>query len=86
MSISNVSIKELAKEKLIEEVKYIENLIKVQRENLKVTECSVYEEVLDTQIYGLAKTIEFVTRLNLIKEPEGKELLTKLEKKLHQQF
>lgn len=86
MSISNVSIKELAKEKLIEEVNYIENLIKVQRENLKVSKCPVYEEVLDTQIYGLAKTIEFVTRLNLIKEPEGKELLIRLEKKLHQQF
>lgn len=71
---------------LIEEANSIENLIKVQKDNLSIPRCPVYEDVLDTQMFGLAKTIDFVTRLNLIKESEGKEILMNLERKLHELF
>ncbi|AKG04680.1 MULTISPECIES: YlaN family protein [Salimicrobium] len=58
-------------------------LIKVQIDNLTMPQCPLYEEVLDTQMFGLSREINFATRLNLITEEEGKELLDNLEKQLN---
>lgn len=58
-------------------------LIEVQIENLTMPQCPVYEDVLDTQMYGLSREIDFAIRLNLISENEGKALLDNLEKKLN---
>lgn len=58
-------------------------LIEVQIENLTMPQCPVYEEVLDTQMFGLSREIDFAVRLNLISEDEGTILLTNLEKKLN---
>lgn len=46
-------------------------------------QCPLYEEVLDTQMFGLSREIDFATRLNLISEHEGKELLENLERQLN---
>ncbi len=46
-------------------------------------QCPLYEEVLDTQMFGLSREIDFAIRLNLIKESEGKALLENLEKELN---
>ncbi|GLO65870.1 MULTISPECIES: YlaN family protein [Oceanobacillus] len=58
-------------------------LIEVQIENLTMPQCPVYEDVLDTQMYGLSREIDFAVRLELISEVEGKALLENLEKKLN---
>ncbi|MCA0969411.1 YlaN family protein [Halobacillus litoralis] len=58
-------------------------LIKVQMDNLTMPQCPLYEEVLDTQMFGLSREIHFAVRLNLISEEEGKELLDNLEKQLN---
>ncbi|MBY7143760.1 YlaN family protein [Virgibacillus sp. NKC19-3] len=58
-------------------------LIEVQIENLTMPQCPVYEDVLDTQMFGLSREIDFAVRLNLISENEGKELLENLEMKLN---
>lgn len=58
-------------------------LIEVQIENLTMPQCPVYEDVLDTQMFGLSREIDFAVRLNLISEYEGKALLDNLEKKLN---
>ncbi|MHA6251418.1 YlaN family protein [Oceanobacillus sp. CAU 1775] len=58
-------------------------LIEVQIENLTMPQCPVYEDVLDTQMYGLSREIDFAIRLNLISENEGKALLDNLENKLN---
>lgn len=60
----------------------IQNLIKVQMENLTMPQCPLYEEVLDTQMFGLSREIDFAIRLNLIDEQKGKEILSNLERKL----
>jgi uncharacterized protein YlaN (UPF0358 family) len=57
-------------------------LIEVQIKNLTMPQCPVYEEVLDTQMFGLSREIDFAVRLDLITEEEGKEILDNLEKKL----
>lgn len=57
-------------------------LIKVQMDNLTMPQCPLYEEVLDTQMFGLSREIDFAVRLGLIEENNGKELLDTLERQL----
>ena len=57
-------------------------LIEVQIDNLMAPKCPLYEEVLDTQMFGLSREIDFAKRLGLITDEEGKELLDNLEHKL----
>ncbi|WP_418000778.1 YlaN family protein [Lentibacillus amyloliquefaciens] len=60
----------------------IRKLIEVQIDNLTMPQCPLYEEVLDTQMFGLSREIDFAVRLNLIDEDEGKALLENLERQL----
>ncbi|MCM3587051.1 YlaN family protein [Mesobacillus maritimus] len=57
-------------------------LIKVQMDNLTMPQCPLYEEVLDTQMFGLSREIDFAVRLGLIDEAEGKNILGELEREL----
>ncbi|NGP44381.1 YlaN family protein [Bacillaceae bacterium SIJ1] len=57
-------------------------LIKVQMENLTMPQCPLYEEVLDTQMFGLSREIHFAVRLGLVDEEAGREILESLEKEL----
>jgi len=57
-------------------------LIKVQMDNLTMPQCPLYEEVLDTQMFGLSREIDFAVRLGLIEEAEGKTILGELEREL----
>ncbi len=45
-------------------------LIQVQMDNLTMPQCPLYEEVLDTQMFGLSREIDFAVRLGLV-EQEG---------------
>ncbi len=57
-------------------------LIKVQMDNLTMPQCPLYEEVLDTQMFGLSREIDFAVRLGLIEERDGKAIMAELEKEL----
>jgi len=57
-------------------------LIEVQIDNFTAPQCPLYEEVLDTQMFGLSREIDFAVRLNLITEEEGRKILENLEQKL----
>lgn len=67
---------------LQEDASKIEKLIEVQMENLTTRQCPLYEEVLDTQIYGFSKEIDFAIRAGLIAELTGKDLINRLERNL----
>lgn len=58
-------------------------LIEVQIENLTMPQCPLYEEVLDTQMFGLSREIDLAVRLDLVSESEGKVLLENLERQLN---
>ncbi|WP_420908783.1 DUF1507 family protein [Brevibacillus humidisoli] len=60
----------------------IYKLIDVQMENLTMPQCPLYEEVLDTQMFGLSREIEFAVRLGLIDDEDGREIMGNLERKL----
>ena len=74
--------RERANELLKADADQILRLIEVQINNLMTPQCPLYEEVLDTQMFGLSREIDFAVRLDLITEEEGRELLDNLEHKL----
>ena len=57
-------------------------LIKVQIDNLTMPQCPLYEEVLDTQMFGLSREIDFAVRLGLVEATKGKALIGELEREL----
>lgn len=71
---------------LQEDADKIAKLIEVQMENLTTRKCPLYEEVLDTQMYGFSREVDFAVRAGLIPEQEGKLILTKLERNLAQLY
>lgn len=71
-----------ALEQLKKDAKKIEQLIALQLDNLTLPKCPLYEEVLDTQMFGLSREIDFAVRLGLIDQEEGKQILHELERKL----
>lgn len=48
-------------------------LIKVQMDNLTMPQCPLYEEVLDTQMFGLSREVDFAVRLDLVEKNKGKQ-------------
>ena len=60
----------------------IQKLIEVQLENLTMPQCPLYEEVLDTRMFGLSREIDFAIRLELVEEEKGKMIFSELERKL----
>ena len=67
---------------LQEDADKIEKLMEVQMENLATRYCPLYEEVLDTQMYGFSKEVDFAVRAGLVSELTGKLVLSKLERNL----
>src|SRR5699024_6280653 len=76
------TLSRLAYEQLEIDANRIVQLIEVQMANLTMPQCPVYEEVLDTQMFGLSKEINFAVRLGLIDKDRGKEILEHLEKEV----
>jgi uncharacterized protein YlaN (UPF0358 family) len=74
--------RERAYELLKADAEKILKLIKVQMDNLTMPQCPLYEEVLDTQMFGLSREIDFAVRLGLIEDNLGKDLMDTLEKQL----
>ncbi|MCP1306016.1 YlaN family protein [Paenibacillus tyrfis] len=81
-----LSLSQKALHLLQEDADKIEKLIEVQMENLTTRKCPLYEEVLDTQIYGLSREIDFAIRAELITETAGKLILMKLERNVAQLY
>ena len=79
---SQASFQEKAMELLHADADKIAQLIKVQMDNLTMPSCPLYEEVLDTQMFGLSREIDFAVKLGLIEREQGKQILDSLEKEL----
>lgn len=80
--MQNESLRKQAVEQLEKDAEAIIQLIKVQMDNLTAPQCPVFEEVLDTQMFGLSKEIAFAVKLGLIERNHGREILDTLEQKV----
>lgn len=84
MSSPDISLELYAKaiSLLQEDADKIEKLIEVQMDTLTNRRCPLYEEVLDTQMYGLSREIDFAVRAGLLSEQKGRDIMSKLERNL----
>ncbi len=71
---------------LKEDADKIKKLIEVQMETLTNRRCPLYEEVLDTQMYGFSRQVDFAIRAGLISDQTGKEMLSRLERNLSELY
>lgn len=78
-----VRIEDLAKERLEEEAARIYRLIQSQREHLCFAQCPAFEEIVDTQMYGLSKQVAFAISLDLLSEEDGHRLMHDLDATLN---
>ncbi|ARJ09603.1 YlaN family protein [Staphylococcus lugdunensis] len=86
---NQTNLKSVVYEQLNKDADRILQLIKVQIDNLTLPSCPLYEEVLDTQMFGLQKEVDFAVQLGLVDKEDGKDLMLRLEKelsKLHEAF
>ena len=60
---NQTNLKSVAYEQLNKDADRILQLIKVQIDNLTLPSCPLYEEVLDTQMFGLQKEVDFAVQL-----------------------
>lgn len=83
----DIELQETFKEKALKQLQAdadkIAQLIKVQMDHLTMPQCPLYEEVLDTQMYGLSREIDFAVKLGLIERQKGNEILSMLEKEMN---
>lgn len=84
MSVPEITVlmHEKALRLLQEDASKIEKLIEVQMEHLTTRQCPLYEEVLDTQMYGFSREVDFAVRAGLLGELAGKEIISRLERNL----
>ncbi|MGX6978173.1 DUF1507 family protein [Vagococcus elongatus] len=71
---------------LIEEADKIKTLISNQRNHLCIAQCKAFEEVVDTQMYGFSRQVDFAEKMGVISIKEGQQILADLEKKLNQVY
>jgi len=71
---------------LQEDAELIKSLIKQQSNTFCIAQCKAFEELIDTQMYGLSREVLFAKRLGLIDEKQGQSLLFELEQELNELY
>lgn len=77
---------EFALELLKQDAERIKCLIRNQKNSLCISQCKAFEEVVDTQMYGLSRQVAYATRLGIVSSEDGHQLLSDLEKDLNQLY
>ena len=77
---------EMALNLLLEDAERIKRLIRNQENSLCIAQCKAFEEVVDTQMYGLSRQVAFATRLGIVDNAAGQQLMADLEKDLNQLY
>ena len=68
---------------LAEEASKIKRLISNQQNHLCIAQCKAFEEVVDTQMYGFSRQVDYAVRLGILGAPEGHKILAELEQALN---
>ncbi len=79
-------VKAEALEELNKEASKIRQLITNQRNYQCITQCKAFEEVVDTQMYGFSKQIDYAKRIGILTREEGSKIISDLEQELNQVY
>lgn len=75
--------KDLAVEILQHDAEKIKQLLSNQEHYLCIAQCKAFEEVVDTQMFGLSREIDYAVRMGVLSQKEGHQILSNLEKDLN---
>ena len=75
-----------ALEQLKENANKIYQLINQQKNHLCIAKCPAFEEVVDTQLFGLSKQVEFAVAMDLIHANDGHKIMADLEYALNDMY
>lgn len=64
----------------------IEALLTKQFDALCLSQCPIIEEIIDTQLFGFTKEVDFAKRVRLISDQEGSQLVNELETRINQLY
>ncbi len=79
-------IKEEAIETLNQEAAKIRQLITNQRNYQCIAQCKAFEEVVDTQMYGFSKQVDYAQKIGIVTSEEGMQLVASLEQELNKVY
>lgn len=79
-------VKAEALEELNKEASKIRQLITNQRNYQCITQCKAFEEVVDTQMYGFSKQIDYAKKIGILTREEGSKIISDLEQELNQVY
>ena len=82
----DTATKELALQLLMEETDKVYKLINSQKEHLCFAACPAFEEVVDTQLYGLSRQIDYAVKLGVLDKNTGMRILSDLENSLNKMY
>lgn len=74
------------KNKIEKDIKRIEDLIEAQLSLKKYRECPLYQDVIDTQLYGISKELELAVEVGLLSKEYSNIVLGELEYKLNNMY
>lgn len=74
---------EFALDLLMQDVDRIKRLISNQKNSLCISQCKAFEEVVDTQMYGLSRQVAYAIRLGVVSNEDGNQLLSDVERDLN---
>ena len=76
----------LAFEQLKANADKIYQLIHQQKSHLCIAKCPAFEEVVDTQLFGLSKQVEYAVAIGVVNANEGHKLMADLEYALNEVY
>lgn len=74
------------KNKINKDIKKIEDLIEAQLSLKKYRDCPLYEDVIDTHIFGISKELELAVEVGFITEEDSRIILENLEDKINYMY
>ncbi|KAF1304719.1 MULTISPECIES: YlaN family protein [Enterococcus] len=74
---------EFALDVLKQDADRIKRLIRDQKNSLCISQCKAFEEVVDTQMYGLSRQVAYAIRLGIVSKEAGHQLLSDVERDLN---
>ena len=75
-----------ALEQLKDNANKIYQLINQQKNHLCSAKCPAFEEVVDTQLFGLSKQVEFAVAIGVVEANEGHQIMADLEYTLNEVY
>lgn len=79
-------VKSEALEALNQEASKIRQLMTNQRNYQCIAQCKAFEEIVDTQMFGFSKQVEYAQKIGILEKEEGSKLVTELEQELNQVY